>query len=179
MPLRIQTDRLQLRPLETDDAVAFAAYRSDPEVARYQGWTAPYSVDAAMELIVGVQEAVASDPPPVGAWVQVAVLREGVLVGDCAFHRLADDEAVAEIGVTLSRPAQGQGYAAEALGALIAHLVGAVGVQRIVATCDVENLPCCRLLERLSFDRGAEERVMFKGAWGREVEWVRHCRTGH
>jgi RimJ/RimL family protein N-acetyltransferase len=41
--LRLDTNRLSLRPMQDADLEPFAAYRSDPEVARYQGWDAPYS----------------------------------------------------------------------------------------------------------------------------------------
>jgi RimJ/RimL family protein N-acetyltransferase len=34
----IVTERLLLRLLGPEDVPAFAAYRSDPEVARYQSW---------------------------------------------------------------------------------------------------------------------------------------------
>jgi len=34
----IVTERLSLRPFRVDDLAAFVAYRSDPEVARYQSW---------------------------------------------------------------------------------------------------------------------------------------------
>ena len=34
----IETERLVLRRFERDDVEAFAAYRGDPDVARYQSW---------------------------------------------------------------------------------------------------------------------------------------------
>jgi len=43
----IVTERLRLRPFERDDLEAFVAYRSDPEVARYQSWDHPYSMSDA------------------------------------------------------------------------------------------------------------------------------------
>ena len=43
----IVTERLRLRPFTADDLAAFVAYRSLPEVARYQSWDTSYSmVDA-------------------------------------------------------------------------------------------------------------------------------------
>jgi len=40
----IVTERLSLRPFRVDDLAAFVAYRSDPEVARYQSWDSTYSM---------------------------------------------------------------------------------------------------------------------------------------
>ena len=39
----LTTERLVLRRFRPEDLDAFVAYRSDPQVARYQGWEAPYS----------------------------------------------------------------------------------------------------------------------------------------
>jgi RimJ/RimL family protein N-acetyltransferase len=45
----IVTPRLVLRPFRADDLAAFVAYRSHPDVARYQSWDTSYSMpDAAM-----------------------------------------------------------------------------------------------------------------------------------
>jgi len=41
------TDRLRLRPFQTSDLPAFAAYRSHPAVARYQSWDETYSMTEA------------------------------------------------------------------------------------------------------------------------------------
>ena len=49
--LPIETPRLVLRTFAPQDATALAAYRSDPDVARYQSWAAPYSEEAASGLI--------------------------------------------------------------------------------------------------------------------------------
>ena len=56
----LRTERLRLRPMRADDAEALAARRSDPEVARYQNWTAPYSAERARTL---VDEIVAMEGP--------------------------------------------------------------------------------------------------------------------
>ena len=37
----LETRRLILRPFQDTDIEPFAAYRSDPEVARYQSWETP------------------------------------------------------------------------------------------------------------------------------------------
>jgi RimJ/RimL family protein N-acetyltransferase len=39
----IVTERPLLRPLQLEDVPAFAAYRRDPDVARYQSWDTAYS----------------------------------------------------------------------------------------------------------------------------------------
>ena len=115
------TTRLRLRPLQADDLRAFVAYRSHPDVARYQSWDPAYAMSDA-EALLAAQGDVAFATP--GAWVQVAALdrASGELVGDCAVHVLADQPATAEVGVTLAPERQGSGLATEALGAIVSTL---------------------------------------------------------
>ena len=68
----LESERLVVRRFRAGDADLLAAYRSDPDVARYQGWEAPYAtreadVDGLVEEIrrVGAElaaEAGGDDP---------------------------------------------------------------------------------------------------------------------
>src|SRR6478735_3462868 len=64
------TDRLVLRRFAALDAARFAAYRSEPDVARYQSWDAPYPVERA-EAFIGWLAGRHPDEP--GEWYQVAI----------------------------------------------------------------------------------------------------------
>ncbi len=107
-----------------------------------------------------------------GTWYQLAIERRNQpgLIGDCAFQRLADDEHQAQIGFTFSRLYQKQGYATEAVHALLDYLFGELQLHRVTATCDVENIASFKLLERVGMRREAYfmENIWFKGAWGSE-----------
>lgn len=163
--MQIHTPRLTLRAFHRSELDEFVAYRSDPEVARWQGWEAPYPPDAARTLFA---TASADLPPTPGEWRQVAVARRGddVLLGDCAFRR-SDDGHQAELGVTLARAHQGQGYAGEALARLIDWLFDDVGLHRVFANCDPRNGAVIGLLRRLGLrDEGRfVASLWWKGAW--------------
>jgi len=167
--LILETPRLILRPFQDSDLEPFVAYRSDPEVARYQGWDMPYSVDKAIEFIAEMKLA---QPVLQARWYQLAIeLKQGApLIGDCAFHALANDARQAEIGFTLARSYQGQGYATEAVTRLLDYLFRDLGLHRVVASCDIDNLASARLLERVGMRGEAHfvENIWFKGAWGSE-----------
>ncbi|MFZ5635175.1 MAG: GNAT family N-acetyltransferase [Pseudomonadota bacterium] len=139
-------ERVRLRKLRPSDFRAFHAYRSDPEVARYQGWT-PMSEDEAMAFLREQGRNAGLEP---GEWAQlgIAALAEDRLLGDIGVF-LSPDAHWAEFGVSLHPDAQGGGFAAEAVGALIALLFAQTPVRRVVATSDARNAPCLRLLERL------------------------------
>src|SRR5690348_7273640 len=95
----IVTDRLILRRFRPADVPVLAAYRSDPEVARYQSWDAPFPVAKAETAVANFM---ASDPDRAG-WFQYAIQHSGdrTLIGDVGV-RVHDNLMQAEIGFTLA-----------------------------------------------------------------------------
>ena len=87
MSLVLETERLIMRAFQDKDILDFAEYRSDPDVAQYQGWDAPYSVEKAAEFIAENKVICPGTP---GEWHQIALeLKDGGnLIGDCVFHIL-------------------------------------------------------------------------------------------
>lgn len=179
--LWLETPRLVLRSFQAADAHTFSEYRSDPEVARYQGWEAPYSLEKAVAFVEAMQRV---KPGTVGQWYQLAIQLKssGVMIGDCAFVILPEDSEQAEIGFTLARAFHGQGYGSEAVERLLGYLFGTLYLHRVRGVCDVENMASARLMERLGMRREAHfiENAFFKGVWGSEYwyalldyEWVR------
>jgi RimJ/RimL family protein N-acetyltransferase len=162
----IVTERLVLRLLQPEDVPAFAAYRSDPEVARYQSWDTSYSA-ADGERLVAAQHGVDFGDP--GPWVQVAALDRatGALCGDCAVRVEIDQPRTAEVGVTFDPAHQGTGLATEALGAVISRLIEQHDIHRVYAQADDRNVAVHRLLERLGLRCEARlvEADWFKGEW--------------
>lgn len=166
------TPRLRLRRLRADDVPALLAYRSDPQVARYQVW-APAS-EAEVAAFIAAQATAEPDVP--GTWFQLAIalraadgsgLRADALAGDCGLHVPAGEPWQAEVGVTLADWAQGRGYAQEALGAALQVLFDDWGKHRVFASVDPRNVPSVRLLERLGMRREAHfrESLRDKGEW--------------
>jgi aminoglycoside 6'-N-acetyltransferase len=160
----LTTPRLILRRFRDSDAEPFASYRSDPAIARYQSWDAPFPVSAARTFVHGQA---AADPAQPG-WFQYAIeLRsDGSLAGDVGVN-LHENRMQAEIGFTLAAAYQGQGYATEAVGRVLTQLFTAAGLVRVSAECDARNDRSARLLERLGFRReGLRVRnTWIKGEW--------------
>jgi aminoglycoside 6'-N-acetyltransferase len=156
------TERLGVRRFTTADAEAFAAYRSVPEVARYQSWDAPVSLSDALELVA---EFAQGDPVAAG-WFQYAIDLDGVLIGDLGLN-LHDNLMQAELGFTLSPAYQGNGYATEAVRGLLDHLFVERKLHRVSAECDARNTASARLLERVGFRQEGLRlsNSWFKGEW--------------
>ena len=138
--LEIVTERLVLRPLQLDDVPAFAAYRSDPDVARYQSWDTTFSPADAERLVASQQDVAIGDP---GAWLQLGAVDRvsGALCGDCALRMAADQPLTAEVGVTFAPATQGSGLATEALGAVVTRLFEQHGVHRVYAQPTTATFP--------------------------------------
>lgn len=157
------TERLILRRFQAGDAEAFAAYRSDPAVARYQSWHPPVSIEEA-RLLVEEFGAAENNLP---GWFQYAIeLRaDGRLVGDVGVN-LHENLMQADIGFTTAAADQGNGYATEAVRCMLGRLFRGT-VRKVSAECDARNEASARLLERVGFRREGHrvQHTWFKGEW--------------
>lgn len=164
---------VRLRAFEERDLTEFARYRALPEVARYQSWE-QYTLEDAKRLYAKQRSGIYG---ATGSWHQVAIADKvsDILIGDCALHFMEDDQQM-EIGFTLAPGRQGQGLAREAVGLLLDHAFGAMGVRRVLAKTDAENLPAQKLLTALGFQKEAERDVIFKGKEAKEFDFACHGR---
>jgi RimJ/RimL family protein N-acetyltransferase len=160
--MRLVSERLVIRRFHLDDGPAFAAYRSDPEVARYQSWEAPLSL---ADATAKAKEYGARDPDEPG-WFQYAIDLNGTLVGDIGVGT-HENRMQAEIGFTLAVEYQGHGYGTEAVRRMVEHLFTDRGLHRISAECDARNLASAALLRRVGFQQEGLLRAntWIKGEW--------------
>jgi RimJ/RimL family protein N-acetyltransferase len=160
----LSTQRLELRRFRAEDAPVVAAYRSDPEIARYQSWTPPVSLPEAIALVA---EFAATEPGSPG-WFQYAVeLRSTrALIGDVGVN-LHENLMQADVGFTIAADHQGRGYGTEAVRCVLDHLFAGLDLRRVSAECDARNLRSARLLERVGFRREGHRvaNTWIKGEW--------------
>jgi RimJ/RimL family protein N-acetyltransferase len=164
----LETPRLLLRPFRDNDIEALVAYRSDPDVERYQMWQ-NYNQAQGKDLISGNKEL----DFRMGGRFQIALEHKAShrLIGDLYLRIDENDRRLGEVGYTLAKEYQGQGLATEAMKALLKHCFETLKMHRLSATADPRNLPSLRLLERLGFRREAYfiKSLWFKGAWADDV----------
>ena len=168
--LRLTTERLTIRPLARQDITEFTRYRNLPDVARFQDWTLPYTRDIAHALVDDAQEL---GMPTPGQWLQLALTDDADrLLGDVAVW-LDDAALLAMIGYTLAPQSQGQGYAVEAVKAVVDWLFTARKVHRVAATLDPENLASARVLERNGFRYigTARSAALVRGIWSDDARF--------
>jgi RimJ/RimL family protein N-acetyltransferase len=146
-PLPRNGPRIVLRRLRPADLTNFQAYRSDPEVARYQSWSPMSSSDAAAFLA----EMSAAAFGTTGEWFQLGIAERSTdrLIGDIGVCIRDAEDKHAELGVTLAAESQGQGLGSEAVLQALAMLFESSDIARVVAITDTRNRATVRLLQRV------------------------------
>ena len=148
LPERIVTQRLVLRKLRLDDAESLHGALSDEQVMRYWSNRPLGSLEETQAYIAGNMPE--GDRPTLGITLGHAD-HEAPALGWVAFWERR--KGCAELGYILRRDAWGQGYAREAVGAVIAYAFDTLGMRKIGADIDPDNASSLRLLESLGFRR--------------------------
>jgi RimJ/RimL family protein N-acetyltransferase len=149
-----------LRRLQASDLALFQAYRSIPELGRFQGWTAMSENEGAAFL------AEMAELPlfVAGEWIQLGIAEPETnqLLGDIGVF-LAADQRSAEIGFTLAPHAQGRGIATAAIREALQLLFETTDVAQVFCITDRRNTSSIRVLERVGFLHHESRHTVFKG----------------
>lgn len=165
--MNLETERLYIRPIKSEDLDDFLEYRSDPKVCEFQGFQ-PMTREKAAKFIENLKNA---EFGIAGEWIQLGVelKNEKKLIGDIGLKPESYETRVVEFGVTFSNEYQRKGFAKEALTGVFDLLFKRVGTHRIIGITDVKNENCIKLLESLNFRREAEFKESFwdqgKNSW--------------
>ncbi len=170
--LPLQTSRLLLRRFVDSDQDAIVAYRNDPEVARYQSWSTCTPGDA--HILINENKDLPFGMPD--EWIQVAIALRNTneILGDLAVKIYGHSASQAVLGFTIARRHQRQGYAREAVSAVLDHLFCELNLHRVSADCDPRNLASWGLMVNLGMQREASFRRShwFKGEWADEYVYA-------
>jgi aminoglycoside 6'-N-acetyltransferase len=152
--------KLALRRLAPEDLAAFQAYRQDPELGRYQGWS-PLTDAEAQAFLAQMHTAGPLQP---GVWFQLGIAdgQSLQLIGDIGLLLSADGSS-AEVGYTLARSAQGRGLATLAVREAVALVFECSAASQVLATTDARNRASMRLLERIGMHRVEDRNTLFRG----------------
>ena len=154
--LEIRTKRLLLRPFrETDynDLFAFLSQLEDDEFEGYPGITYENGREH-LKCRLGSEE-----------FYAIELTESGKVIGN--IYCGSRDFAEKEIGYIVNKRYQRQGYAAEALSAVIEQAFRE-GAHRVYAECDPRNVPSWKLLEKVGLRREAHLR---QNTWFRRDEY--------
>lgn len=164
MDFPIITQRLKLRAHKLEDAAALQAFYSQPDVARFL-LDEPWSEDCATAKVAERLPKTDLDGPSHA--LALVIEADGRVIGDVALWFTEVDNRVAEIGWVLDPSFGGNGYATEAVKAVMDLAFDHYACRRIVAQMDARNSASAKLAERLGMVKEAHHRQDWfsKGEW--------------
>jgi RimJ/RimL family protein N-acetyltransferase len=169
--MQIETERLLLRDFTLDDVDALAACRRDERYWRYYDSVQDIEAGAREHVELFMSWQIAS---PRTHFQLAIVLKHGdTLIGDCGLRRRPQldyggaSDLEADIGYELDPRFWGQGYATEAVKALLDYGFDALKLHRVWAFCLAENEPSWRLMKRVGMRREGvlRQNVRLGGHW--------------
>lgn len=146
----LETDRLILRQVTSDDATSLLAYLSDSDVMKYYGLEPFKSIDDALDEISWYKSIFDKGT---GIRWGISLKRQDKIIGSCGFFNMAAEHSRAELGYELSKEHWGKGIASEAIRAVICYGFEQMNLQRIQALIETPNIPSQKVVERLGFLR--------------------------
>ncbi len=182
--VRIETERLTLRPPIHSDFRAWAALRRDSEdflIPWEPTWASDHlSRKAFTNRVYWAQRSIANGT----AMPLFLVRREDERVAGCnhAGSYPPRSCAIGDTGYWIGEPFARQGYMREAIQAVVHHAFTVMDLSRIEAGCLPENTPSRRLLELCGYkyEGVAQSYLQINGRWRNHVLYanLRHDRRG-
>jgi len=158
-PVKLETQRLVLRPFHRADAAEFARLAGDWAVASMTS-DIPYPFSALQAL---------GWLTPVRGEARFAIELRRQLIGGAGYYRRPS--GVAELGFWLGRQWWGQGYATEAARAVLRYGFGNRRLPGFSSARFVDNAASARVLDKLGFEAVGRGAIAC-AARGHDVEAV-------
>lgn len=146
MGTRLETARLVIRTFEPGDAAPWIAMVSEPEFNRFL----PARPDPTLETFQGVIEGRLAMEREIGyAMWAVDDKATGTFIGQCGIRPVDEGEGPEiDLAYHFAKAAWNQGYATEAVLAVLEHGFGPIGLDRIMAVAMPENIGSWRVMEK-------------------------------
>jgi [ribosomal protein S5]-alanine N-acetyltransferase len=182
--VRIETQRLYLRPPEKRDHAEWARLRREGEDF-LKGWEPLWARDHLSPRAFRHRVAWARGTIEADRALPVFLFRrsDDALLGAITLDNIRRGPAQsATVGYWIGAEHARQGYMAEALAALVHHAFAVLDLSRIEAACLPENKASRSLLERVGFkyEGVAQAYLQINGRWRTHVLYamLRHDRRG-
>lgn len=158
----VTTSRTMLREVRADDLPDLLAVNGDPEVTHFLPYATWQSLTDASAWLERMDKLVAT-----GSARQLVIVRNAdrKAIGTVLLFKFDEGSSRVELGYALGREHWKQGYAAEALRALLSHVFTTMGIRRVEAEVNPSNAASNALLRSLGFTHEGflRERWVAKG----------------
>ena len=141
----LETERLVLRPLSSDEVDFLHRISNEPNVRLYL-WDDELVSEATIKSFIAQSDRMLSEEK-IGLF-GVRLRGRADLLGFCGFVRLEDMEEP-ELWYELTQEVWGRGLATEAARACVRYALEDVGLERVIAGADAPNSASLRVIEKL------------------------------
>lgn len=152
-PIYREGERVELRPVETEDADFVQELINDARIRHDLGAIDPINGAQEEEWIENIGE---------NDGVNLLITADGDPVGTINLRPLNETWGTGEVSYMIAPDEWGQGYATDALRELCAHAFEYRRIGKLVGRAYVSNESSCRVLEKVGF---REEGVLRKEAF--------------
>jgi len=161
----IETERLTLREFRGADWQAVHDYAKNGDILIYEAWGPNSETDTKQFIKTAVEDQIIQNRSNFD--LAVILKKERKLIGGCRFWFTNVKRDEIYIGYILNPLYWKNGYADEAIKALIDHVTAAAKIKSIKATCDVLNIASQRVLEKCGFKliHTIEKDIKMKGRY--------------
>ncbi|MGE7625367.1 GNAT family N-acetyltransferase [Viridibacillus sp. NPDC096237] len=146
----IETKRLILRQVTTEDAEDLFTYLSDKDVVKHMGLEPFKTVNDVWDEIRWYDSIFKEGT---GIRWGITLKDSGKVIGSCGFLNMLTKHYRTEVGFELSKDYWGKGIASEALEAVVKYGYQHFQLERIEALIEPNNLPSQKLVEKQGFKR--------------------------
>jgi len=156
-PEPVHTERLLLRPFQSDDLDLFCEFFQNEGFLRFS--SGPFSRERVAEF---VDKVMAWDRDELPSQYVITLRDLGSRIGYCGFfHQMVDNKSEIEIGYRLHPDFWGHGFATESARAVRDHGFGELKLERLISLIHPDNSASRRVAEKngMAFERA----TTFKG----------------
>jgi len=143
---RLETRRLILRPTSISDAEQmYNNWASDPEVTKYLLWPTHTDIEVTKDVLARWDKE--NERPDYYHW-GIVDKETGQIIGTGGCLSINERFRSTELGYCMSRAHWGKSYMSEAVAAMIEYLFNTVGLNRIAACHDPDNIGSGRVMQK-------------------------------
>ena len=146
MKVILETNRLILRELNSDDAEKIWAMNADPDIIRYTGDKPFHSVDEARQFILNYDDYRKNG---FGRWAVISKTNDEFL-GWCGLKK--NEEDAIDLGFRFLKAHWNRGYASESAKACLDYAFHQLNLDEIVGRAAKENRASIRILQKIGME---------------------------
>ena len=144
----LETERLVLREITTDDAAFILELINTPKFHKYIGDRGVRDVEAAREY---VDDRYIKNYDTLGFGLYAVCLKDGTPIGNCGFVK-RDNFEFPDIGFAFLPEHERKGYGWESAAAMVSYGKENFGFTKLLAITSLNNDASGKLLEKLGFE---------------------------